>query len=663
MLFQDAPAKRGVCVLLAGCLPMLLYLSHYVTNETLAALFATGAIVLCLRILLRPRPSLTGCAAMGICLGAAVLTKVTAVLIAPALFGALAIRLATQEQPVAVWLRALGMTATMAAAVCGWHYVRVWAHFGTPLVFSWDTAASLSWWQEDGYRTAAFFTRFSQGLTNPFFSGFNSFLDGIYSTLWGDGLWGGMGGVGRRPPWNYNLVAAGYLLALVPTVLVLLGAIVSCRRWLQRPTAEGFLLLGVAAAFSGALIFNCLEVPYAAAVKAFYALPALVPLCAFGAIGYDWLAGKSRGAGFLLGLLLTLWALNSLASLWIRTDTSQTQLCLAMHEVTVGRKAQARERLSRAARQLPVDGRLLRELSALLAEQQSYYEAGQWTAEGLRQHPDDATCRFQSAALLADQGDRKQAIAQLQPLIKDAPDNFQSYWLLASCLSQENRPAEALAMAQRGLGVTPANARLQELAGTLLLDQNRPAEAVSCLRLAACFSTNSPAVLLRLGQALAQQGQLAEAVDMFSRVLKMAPDNVALRLRLAMTLLKLGRAEESVDQFHKALKLAPDSPDALKNFAWLRATHPDPNLRNGPEAVAMAEHAWALTGNKVAVLAETLAAAYAEAGRFEEAADAARQAVSLARDAGDISLAAKNEALLKLYQNRQPYRESPVLTR
>jgi len=663
MLFADSPSKKAICLLLAGFLPMLLYLSHYLTNETLAAAFATGAIVLAQRMLLLPRPSLICSAGIGLCFGAAVLTKVTAVLIAPALFGALAARSATQRQPAAVWLRTLGVAVATAVLACGWHYLRVWARFGTPLVFSWDAAAGFSWWQEDGYRTSAFFTRFGQGLASPSFAGFNSFLDGMYSTLWGDGLCGGEASLESRPPWNGNLVAVGYLLALMPTALILLGGMVSCWRWLRRPTAGGFLLLGVAATFAGALVFNCLEVPYLASVKAFYALPALVPLCVFGATGYDWLARKSRVSRFLLGALLMVWAVNSLASLWIRAGSSQTHLYLGLQEAARGQVSEALERLSRAAKESPTDVQLARAVGSLLVRRGAYDEARQWAEQSLRTHPDDPVCRGQLAAALAQQGNRERAIAEFQRLMNETPDDPEPYLAASYWLAKENRFAEALEIARRGLAVAPAHPYLQELTGVVLYRQSRSVEAEPFLRRAVAFGNDSPKVYLELAQALVQQGRLAEAAELVSKVLKMPHANAVIHHQLAVMLLQLGRAEEAVTQFRAALQLNPDDPYILNDFAWLRATHPDLNLRNGQEAVALAGHACTLTGNKVALLVGTLAAAYAEAGRFEEAADAARRAISLAQDSGETSIAAKNEAWLKLYQRRLPYHQTRPVVR
>ena len=85
------------------------------------------------------------------------------------------------------------------------------------------------------------------------------------------------------------------------------------------------------------------------------------------------------------------------------------------------------------------------------------------------------------------------------------------------------------------------------------------------------------------------------------------------------------RAREAAEEYRQALRLRPDWPELLNNLAWLLAIHPEPGVRNGVEAVALAERACRSTGNTNTSLLATLAAAYAEAGRYPEAVAAQRR--------------------------------------
>ena len=112
----------------------------------------------------------------------------------------------------------------------------------------------------------------------------------------------------------------------------------------------------------------------------------------------------------------------------------------------------------------------------------------------------------------------------------------------------------------------------------------------------------------------------------------------------------------AIDQYHEILRIAPDSIEALNNLAWILATCPDTSLRDGQQAVQLAERACNATGFKETVPIGTLAAAYAEAGQFDSAVATAQRACDHARLWHESELAQKNKELLELYRAGKPYR-------
>ncbi len=124
----------------------------------------------------------------------------------------------------------------------------------------------------------------------------------------------------------------------------------------------------------------------------------------------------------------------------------------------------------------------------------------------------------------------------------------------------------------------------------------------------------------------------------------------------------MGRTREAVVQYREALRLNPDLAGALNNLAWVLAASPDDELRNGAEAVRLAERACELTHYGQPLFIGTLAAAYAEAGRFPEAVTTAEKVEQLATTAGLTDVAAKNRQLLELYRAGKPCHE-PAPTR
>ena len=137
-----------------------------------------------------------------------------------------------------------------------------------------------AWWQDPGFRTSTYYFGFGQSLVSPLFSVFHSFGDGMYSTLWGDGMASGMASAKLRPPWNDDLLNTGYLLGLAISCLVLTGLVVALVRFVREPRLEWFVVLGLAGTFGLGIIYMSLRGPWLAHVKAFYAFPALAPFSA-----------------------------------------------------------------------------------------------------------------------------------------------------------------------------------------------------------------------------------------------------------------------------------------------------------------------------------------------------------------------------------------------
>jgi spermidine synthase len=114
-----------------------------------------------------------------------------------------------------------------------------------------------------------------------------------------------------------------------------------------------------------------------------------------------------------------------------------------------------------------------------------------------------------------------------------------------------------------------------------------------------------------------------------------------------------------VDEYRDVLRLNPKDAMTCNNLAWLLATHPQAAVRNAAEAVELAERAVALTGRNHPVALNTLAAAYAEAGRFDDAIATAETAMQKARSMGQPAMAREISSLLALYRSGKPVRQEP----
>jgi Flp pilus assembly protein TadD len=147
-------------------------------------------------------------------------------------------------------------------------------------------------------------------------------------------------------------------------------------------------------------------------------------------------------------------------------------------------------------------------------------------------------------------------------------------------------------------------------------------------------------------------------VKQLRELLQLKP-NTETRSQLATLLFETGQYRDAVAEYRQVLAAKPDQLEALNNLAWLLAASPDGALRDGATAVRLAEQGCRLTDYKQAQMLGTLAAAYAEAGRFPEAVTTAQKAIELARAGGESQFAAVNEQMLMLYRAGKAYHAPP----
>jgi tetratricopeptide (TPR) repeat protein len=628
LLFPGQIGRQMVGLVLAAFLPMNLYLSHYVTNETLAALLVSVSIYLCLRMLKTGTNSWASISALGFVIGAAALTKFTAVLVVPFIVVALARQTFARREGVGTGLKKLGSMLGIAILVSGWHYVRLWKQTGRVVIGGWDPASGSAWWQDDGYRVAAWFGRFGESMLHPLFSCTASFLDGIYSTMWGDGLSGGALGLAFRPPWNYNLMVAGYFLAVLPTVLILVGAAASAVKLVREGGSDRFVLLGLTFVVWVGLVYLNLRVPYYGSVKSFYGLCALVPLCFFGAVGWEVLTRERKPLQFALGVIMLVWAMNSYAALWIRGNSAPTYIHLGAMLDSRGRAGAAASEFARAVEIDPANALARRLWASALNEVGRTDEAFQQAERAVELDPTNAAGHYILSVILVRRGQMKHAIGEAQLAVELGPEDLFAHQHWSELLIRLGRDDEIINAARNGLAVSPYD----------------------------------PSLHYTLGLALARKNDLTMATNQFAYALLFAPDWMEVHLNFGRALLLLGDAPNGMRHLQTAVRLMPDSPLALNELAWLLATSSDAALRNGLEAVQLAEHGCAVTSRRDPMLLATLAAAYAEAGRFSEAINAAQEALALARTTGDEATVVRTENLLGCFQSGRAFHQNLIPT-
>ena len=189
-------------------------------------------------------------------------------------------------------------------------------------------------------------------------------------------------------------------------------------------------------------------------------------------------------------------------------------------------------------------------------------------------------------------------------------------------------------LARHALAVTENNAPMQVVLGRALFDQGKVDEAAQ--HFAEAMRIMSESVPTRGDQAakLVAQGRFEEAVDYCRAALKLHPDDPQVHYVLANALSAQGKFTEAIVEYQATLRIDQTHSLALNDLAWVLATAPDARLRNGDKAVKLAEKACQFTNYKMTLFVGTLAAAYAEAGRYDDAVKTANQAIALATAGG-----------------------------
>ncbi|HNV87281.1 MAG TPA: glycosyltransferase family 39 protein, partial [Candidatus Omnitrophota bacterium] len=235
-LFKSSTGKVFAAAALAAVLPMNFYISAYVSNEGFNGFLSGLSVLIAIMMFGREKTRWGWIPLLGTVLGLALLTKFTAFVLIPVIFFFLAVKLLVFEKAgLAKSFGLLGGLCLVAGLVCGWYYARNIAHFGHPLV---GNAEVISSWLFPGFHTPRYYLQFGEVFRNPYFSAYYSFWDGLYSTFWGDGFFGGMSDLRY---WNYHFMSIGYLVALPATAFLILGFFDLIRRALRKgPELLGF---------------------------------------------------------------------------------------------------------------------------------------------------------------------------------------------------------------------------------------------------------------------------------------------------------------------------------------------------------------------------------------------------------------------------------------
>jgi Flp pilus assembly protein TadD len=342
-------------------------------------------------------------------------------------------------------------------------------------------------------------------------------------------------------------------------------------------------------------------------------------------------------------------------ALRLRPNYAEAHNNLGVALAAQGKLTEAMEHYTAALRLSPHYAEAHNNLGNALVKLGRMDEAIARFSAALRLNPDSAEAHCNLGKTLAAQGKLTQAITHFSEALRLKTDFADAHGLLGGALAQQGKLPEAIDHLRHALRLQPS-ARTHYNLGVALAAQGKLTEAIDHYTDALRLEPDDVNAHHNLGAALIRQGKLPEAIRHFTEALRLNPAVAETHHELGMALAAQGNLTRAIAHFNETLRLKPESPVTLNNLAWLRATAADPALRDGAAAVRLAERAVELTDRRLPGFLDTLAAAYAEAGRWPEAVATAEQALALARAANQPALAAELELRLARYRASQPWR-------
>jgi len=364
------------------------------------------------------------------------------------------------------------------------------------------------------------------------------------------------------------------------------------------------------------------------------------PIAVFAAMGYHTLTKSGRWGGdtarvvatLILVILGTLtWQQSSVykdsETLWSNTLSKNPGSWLANNNIGIelesqGKIDEAMAHYRQALRISPSNPEVNCNIATILHSQGKFDESVQYYRRALKdRNPRDNAKVYADAhnnlgLLLVKQGADDKAVKHFAEAIRIRPAHYEAHSNLGVALAKQGKFDKAIKHLTKALQINPE------------LDK-----------------------IHKLRQQLLRKESINTTIRNYRRLLQNQPNDADTHDKLGQALLLNGQKQQAAIYFAEAIRLKPDCISALNNLAWLSATSREAGLRNPDRAVECSERACELTDYKNPGLLDTLAVAYASAGRFTKAVDTAEKAIRT----GEKNLVKEIQKRLILYQAGQPY--------
>jgi len=238
---------------------------------------------------------------------------------------------------------------------------------------------------------------------------------------------------------------------------------------------------------------------------------------------------------------------------------------------------------------------------------------------------------------------------RISPIFSDARNNLGKVFLKHGKLN------EAIACFNELIKRKQDSAEVYYHLAMALSMQKKYDDAIKCLAKVLMLNPEYPGAHRKIGAVLLATGKIDEAIPHLNEALPTSTDQAQVYAELGAAYNQLGKYKPAIQNWTKAAELEPNSTGVLNNLAWLLATVNDASVRDADKAVKFALRACELTEHKNPVILDTLAAAYAAAGRFNDAIATAEQAINIVKASGRNDIINEIQNRVELYKAGRAY--------
>lgn len=284
---------------------------------------------------------------------------------------------------------------------------------------------------------------------------------------------------------------------------------------------------------------------------------------------------------------------------------------------------------------------------------QRYKEAREAFARAAQLAPTASGPLLQRARMSAIMGEFDASVEDAERALELEPDSIDGLIIKAQALTLAGKAEQALKDANRAVDMKPESDDVLRIWAMVIDKAGKTDHTIEGLRKVVEANPDDAVSWLELGLLYAAKKDVPKAIDAFSAAIKLEPKReFAYHLR-ADTYLSKGMRKKAIADYERALRFDANNSGVLNNLAWLMATAPEDELRDGDKALHLATQACEITHYRQAHILSTLASAYAELGDFAKALEWSKKSIEVAEDSMKDQLRKELES----YEKEAPWRE------